>query len=199
MKVLVIDDALWHQAAAKLTLKGHKVIVLPSVEAAFDFFLHYKAGSLDAVLTDLWLPTPEFKFIGEGSNRRATCLHAQSNPDDGQFVAQFIPAGMIFAVTAINLGIKYVAICSDQHAHGDNRFNNLTPLLFRSQDKFQKPKIWFCETGWGVSRCWSVRQNRFVGVAPKDMRGFDPQEADLRVAKDWGSILSLLRAEGKKK
>ncbi|MBI2443902.1 MAG: response regulator [Candidatus Magasanikbacteria bacterium] len=109
MKVLVIDDKTENKKSAEETLKamGHSVTVMDDCEMAYAFLLkHGRDCQFDAVLTDLWMPGPSGTSafgVGQAKN----CVSVP------------MPVGMMFALMAINLGVKIVAIVTDMSHHCD--------------------------------------------------------------------------------
>lgn len=98
MKILVIDDAEHNCASALMTLADHDVTVIDSVSEAFKV-LDGRRVHFDAVLTDLMMPVGLF---------RGAMSKSAVPPSVG------VPAGLVFAIKASNLGIRTV-ICSDSN------------------------------------------------------------------------------------
>ncbi|VAW16236.1 hypothetical protein MNBD_BACTEROID05-50 [hydrothermal vent metagenome] len=104
MKILVIDDSPWNIASVVETLAGHNVVTVDNIKEAYQVLKDN--SEFDAVLTDLWLPRG--KFCGEIATSYAPRLTADEQ----------IPAGLVFAIKASNLGIRTV-ICTDSDHHRD--------------------------------------------------------------------------------
>jgi CheY-like chemotaxis protein len=100
MKILVIDDQPRNVASAHATLAGLDYTVVSTIKEAFEILDGEKR--FDVLLTDLWLP--------RGSFRGA--MH------DGDSSETPIPAGLVFALRALNLDMK-VAIVTDSNHHQD--------------------------------------------------------------------------------
>jgi CheY-like chemotaxis protein len=110
MKILVIDDSPWNVASAHFTLKGHDYQVVDNIKDAYDIL---RTGEkFDVVLTDLWLPRGEFSGAMARHRDEADTM---------------IPAGLVFAIRAMNDGMK-VIICTDSDHHKD-RLCSLLDLL----------------------------------------------------------------------
>lgn len=114
MRILVIDDAEYNCASARLTLANHDVTVINNVLEAFKIL--DGRPQFDAVLTDLIMPVGPF---------RGAMNQSAVPPKAG------IPAGLVFAIKAANLGIRAV-VCSD----GDHQSDWLCSLLDLLTDKF---------------------------------------------------------------
>ncbi len=99
-KLLVIDDQPYNVASAHLTLKGYDYKVVDSIATAYN--LLNSGEKFDVVLTDLWLPRGEFTGAMRGGDTATT----------------LIPAGLVFAIRAMNDGMK-VVICTDSDHHQD--------------------------------------------------------------------------------
>ncbi len=99
-KLLVIDDQPYNVASAHMTLTGYDYKVVDSIATAYNLL---KSGErFDVVLTDLWLPRGEFTGAMRGGDTATTP----------------IPAGLVFAIRAMNDGMK-VVICTDSDHHQD--------------------------------------------------------------------------------
>ncbi len=124
MKILVIDDSPWNVASAHLTLKGYDYKVVGSITAAYDTL---KSGEkFDIVLTDLWLPRGD--FTGAMS--------------DGDTATTLIAAGLVFAIRAMNDGMK-VVICTDSDHHQDRLCSVMD--LINANTHGKKKAIYFVE------------------------------------------------------
>jgi len=102
VKILVIDDAEHNRASARMTLADHDVTVIDNVLEAFKV-LDVRRMQFDAVLTDLMMPIGLF---------RGAMSKTAVPPRVG------VPAGLVFAIKASNLGIRSV-ICADSNHHHD--------------------------------------------------------------------------------
>lgn len=119
MRILVIDDAEYNRASALLTLAGHDVLVVDNVSRAFKFLDGHRPR-FDAVLTDLMMPIGNFRGA----------ISKSATPPQME-----IPAGLVFALKASNLGIRSV-ICSDSN----HRLDWICALLDLLMDKHGSQK-----------------------------------------------------------
>ena len=103
MDILVIDDAIWNQRSAERTLSDHQLTIAKSAEEAYRIL--EKSGDFDAVLTDVYMPVDSC-----GALLDQVALD-YANDAEGQ-----VAAGLVFALAAVNWGIK-TAICSDRDHH----------------------------------------------------------------------------------
>ncbi len=104
MRILVIDDMAQNLASAMMTLKGHEVTTVDSIELAMKI-LEKDELPFDAVLTDLFLPRGNFRG----------CMNTSKywvKPET------LIPAGLVFALHTSNRGIRTV-ICTDGDHHNE--------------------------------------------------------------------------------
>lgn len=162
MKILVIDDQPCNIESARLTLQGHDFMTAASIEEAYEIL---RSGErFDVVLTDLWLPS--------GSFRGALARDYYPAP-----TAQ-IPAGLVFAISAANNGMK-VVICTDSDHHQDilcsvmDLINRATPPKERT--------IFFVEARTcPVEGCW---ENGKIVMSE------DWYKKDLPHPKNWGTII----------
>ncbi len=124
-KLLVIDDQPCNVASAHLTLKeGYDYKVVDNITAAYDLL---KSGEkFDVVLTDLWLPRGDFTGAMRGGDTAATP----------------IAAGLIFAIRAMNEGMK-VVICTDSDHHQDRLCSVMDLINDGTHDK--EKAIYFVE------------------------------------------------------
>lgn len=99
MKILVIDDQPQNIASAHLTLVGHEVTAVDSIQGAYDL----RFADFDLILTDLWMPKGDFgghTYCGEAGSET------------------MVPAGLVLAILAAQCG-KKVIICTDSDHHKD--------------------------------------------------------------------------------
>lgn len=153
MKILVIDDQERNLASAKHVLCGHDVVTISTIQEAFDAL--YKNADFDAVCTDLFMPL--------GSFRGAV------NTRDYDFPSSDLPAGLVFALKASNLGIRTV-ICTDADHHSD-WVCSLLDLLRGNRGECARvayvearmatfPGYW-CEDSHKIIECeWKKRENK---------------------------------------
>lgn len=101
MKILVIDDARRNTISAATLLPGD-VTIADTIQRAYDIL---KSGEqFDAVLTDLFLPLGNFR--------------GAMNTRDYDRPSSDLPAGLVFAIKAVKMGIRTV-ICTDADHHSD--------------------------------------------------------------------------------
>jgi len=100
MKILVIDDERRNQVSALTTLVDHDVTVARGAKEGFERL--GEGTAWDAVLTDLFMPAD---------------LELRSLPRDRKPTGE-LPIGVVFAMMAVNLGIRTV-ICTDADHHQD--------------------------------------------------------------------------------
>lgn len=111
MRILVIDDSVSNQAAAKAQLSGHEVTVVGSYDEGRDLLATEDEDGIpregkhdfEVVLVDLLMPASRHRQGNEGS----------------RFVGQEMPVGIFLALLAAKTGAKYVAVLtdSDHHSH----------------------------------------------------------------------------------
>jgi CheY-like chemotaxis protein len=183
MRILVIDDAPWNIESAKATLNDHELYTLSHVPDAYDELSAWKRDYYhprnppDVLLTDLWLPVGEARVgLGEYAPYYGGHGYNKERAED-RFLEQ-IPAGLIFALRAKNLGIP-AAICTDTDHHSD-RFNALVESL-SGLPKFE-------------ARNYAIEgrvADRATGqVIEKPLSERDPKRE--AYIKDWGSVLERL-------
>lgn len=197
MRILVIDDAPWNQQSARDLLgENHELVVCGTVGEAYEQLHNVhdrkftKAAMFDAVLTDLWFPSP--KKVGgaytEGLYSRDT------------YVGELIPAGLTFALAAVTYGIPYVAICSDANHHED-RMCALLDLIMsstRADDDLDRyvpiaQRVFYFEARY-YDLAYTERSRRYYDMAkgtvvsvPRDE--LEPRRRELRSVKNWAFIL----------
>lgn len=107
MKILIVEDKVLHIESAKKLLVNHNLTIVTEFK---DFFLqkrstHFISWSrkedldlscYDAVLTDVFLPSATNKGDRDG------------------------PTGLVIALKALEHGVKYVGIISDQNHHSES-------------------------------------------------------------------------------
>lgn len=124
-KVLVIDDQPCNVASAHLTLgENYEYKVVDSITDAYDILA--SGERFDVVLTDLWLPRGDFTGSMSGVDSATTP----------------IPAGLVFAIRAMNDGMK-VVICTDSDHHKDRLVSVLDLINDGTSDK--EKNIYFVE------------------------------------------------------
>ena len=98
MRILVIDDKQKHRDSALQTLKGHELVIASRFDQAMGLLT--KEAGFDAVLTDMIMPT-------------------QLKPGPRQMYNPDIPApyGFVIALRAAQLGVRMVAMITDQNHH----------------------------------------------------------------------------------
>ncbi len=109
MRILVIDDNQANLDSALATLNGHELVTEGDAEKAHDMIANEK---WDAVLTDLWMPTPQGTIaFGVG------LADPSRMEDDG--IKNTMPIGRVFSLMAITRGVKYVGVLTDTNHHND--------------------------------------------------------------------------------
>lgn len=100
MRILVIDDTVAHQDAAREQLRGHELTVVGTYD---DGERLLQEESFDVVLTDLLMPASE----------------RTQGPDGRKFVGQEMPVGIFLALLAATRGARYVGLltATNHHAH----------------------------------------------------------------------------------
>ncbi|EKD64547.1 MAG: hypothetical protein ACD_50C00345G0003 [uncultured bacterium] len=142
MRILVVENDPKHQQSARETLADHDLTIATSIGEAWKMEL----GAFDAVLTDLYLPTANIPF--------QCCLPSEKGPDGEWYtpgwvtkyhpwegspcsteekVSSEIPAGLVFALTAANIGVRTLILTDTDH-HRDVLVG-LLDLLVRSDGK----------------------------------------------------------------
>lgn len=197
MRILVIDDAPWNQQSAHDLLgEKHELVVCGTVGEAFELLQNIrnrkytKAAMFDAVLTDLWLPSP--KEVG-GAYTEGLYSH-------DTYVGELIPAGLTFALAAVTYDIPYVAICSDANHHED-RMCALLDLIKEStraddeRDRYVPvaQRVFYFEARY-YDLAYTERSCRYydtvkgaVVTVPRDE--IEPRRRELRSVKNWAFIL----------
>jgi len=107
MKILVIDDSVKNQEAAKRQLADHELTVVGSYDEGAQEVGFRSRNQYDAVLVDLLMPPSKFwmECLG-GGNARAF---------DGK---NDMPIGIFLALlAALNGGVKYVGMLTDMNHH----------------------------------------------------------------------------------
>lgn len=125
LKIMVIDDSPWNIASAKLTLAGYNITTIDNVSTAFEVLSKGLQG-YSALLTDIYLP--------QGNFRGALAENIVASD-------KVIPAGIVFALTAIHCGVPTI-ICSDSDHHQDV-FASLLDLI--QHCKIAERKLVFVE------------------------------------------------------
>jgi len=98
VKILVIEDTEKNIDSAKSTLPGHDVTICTSIQTAFST-LRDGQQQFDVLLTDLFLPIGEFRGM----------VYPYSKP------LGELPAGLVFALKAVNLGMSVVIVTDTDH------------------------------------------------------------------------------------
>ena len=175
MKILVIDDSPWNIASAVETLASHDVVTVDNIEQARRVLL--EKPKFDAVLTDLWMPRGEFSGDGAISTRHAPKMDADSQ----------IPAGLVFAIKASNLGIKTV-ICTDSDHHRDwiCSLLDLVGLVSLSENPKWARGDSHQRIAYVEARCASMsarwEDNKIIPCGSSDMN-------ESQTIKDWGRAM----------
>lgn len=137
MRILVIEDSPWNIESAKLTLKDHELTIATNILEGYeclDWWVDPQskkrmAPSFDAVLTDLFLPPGNFQYSEYAAITR-------------KIPPESMPAGLVFALRAMNLGIRTLIVTSVNH-HDDWLCNVLDILGRRgweTTNEGRKPK-----------------------------------------------------------
>ncbi len=108
MRILVIDDIQNNLVSAILTLDGHELVTEGDAEKAHSLIRNEK---WDAVLTDLWMPTPQ------GQSAFGVGLDPSRMQDDS--IKDTMPIGLVFALMAVTRGVKYVGVLTETNHHTD--------------------------------------------------------------------------------
>ncbi|MFH1088954.1 MAG: response regulator [Candidatus Uhrbacteria bacterium] len=167
MHILVVDDSPANTSSAYWTLPGHNLTVCGTVEEACQA-LGFRPGApavspshlFDAVLTDLWMPMPlveHSKLLGVYFGRK-------------QIEGSLSPVGLVFALRALNLGVRFIAILTDSDHHSDS----LVTLMDLIDGQ--------------------LSGNTPVVVGKYEKRWF---ECGRNGPKDWGKLLARIMEEGK--
>lgn len=166
MRILVVDDnAANQESASLLTQDGHDVTVLGTIEEAFRFFSEAeKKGVPDVVMSDLWMPAPAMDNFYRGVQYILSSNNPYHPEHDGNRTDQ-IPAGLVFAIAAANLGVKRIAILTDSDHHSDQ--------MVAVMDLFE--------------------ENLFGGhIGKYEARYFSRNDEGLPIVKDWQKLLKRL-------
>jgi DNA-binding NarL/FixJ family response regulator len=143
-RILVIDDAPHNVASAHLTLKGLDYTVVDTVKEGFEALS--KENAFDILLTDLWMPRGDFiGAIPPGSVDQADTV---------------IPAGLVFAIRAANIGMHAVIVTDSDH-HRD-RICSVLDLVNRADNK-DKQLVKYIEARWdhiGGAKNWRAAAKR---------------------------------------
>ncbi|MDP2736873.1 MAG: hypothetical protein Q8O59_03820 [bacterium] len=100
MKILVIDDSVKNQEAAKKQLSGHDLTVVGSYDEGNNKIS--RRNEFEAVLVDLLMPASDYAQGREGQ----------------KYVGQEMPIGIFLALSAaFNGGAKYVGLLTDTDHH----------------------------------------------------------------------------------
>lgn len=195
MKILIIDDSAWNVASAKQTLDGHDITVINTVKNAYTLIMGYSEYNggpdihmkdFDALLTDLYLPVGNY----EGQMYTPAKVRVNEiNAPEG-FVEQTeqvargqIPAGLVFALAAMNAGVRTV-ICTDTDHHRD-WICSLMDLITHTKRPEGQRKIAFVEARMvHLKAIWDEGTQTIV---PAEIRGeeYDKRIWNGRFIKDW--------------
>ncbi|MBI2443890.1 MAG: hypothetical protein HYV42_01445 [Candidatus Magasanikbacteria bacterium] len=174
MRLLVIEDSPWNIASARLTLKDHELVIATDAESGFQALVGRYEGtvwrmpSYDAALTDLFLPARN--FVGFGNMR-------------SNVPPESLPAGLIFALHAANLGIP-AAIVTDADHHQDWVCNLLDLVGGSSWNDEQSQRVSYVEARQcGLRAVW--RRGELV------ILGEDDDCPQGTVIKDWRLAMKL--------
>lgn len=169
MRVLVIDDYRANQKSAEALAIEHQVTVVGEMQEAYEIL---QEREFDAVLTDLYMPIG--RYVGA----------MPSQHDDR---AKEVPAGLVFAIKAVNKGAR-VVICSDANHHQEwlcslldlvsHVYHRGTPHM--NGDPGQK--IAFLEARKVSIRGYWDEKGRQIVVTDQYLQGE-------RIIKDWGEVL----------
>lgn len=165
MHILVVDDTPANLASAYQTLAEHDLTICGTVEEACRA-LGFRPGAravipshpFDAVLTDLWMPMPPVE--------RSTLLGVYFGRKQ---IDGLSPVGLVFALRALNLGVRFVAILTDSDHHSDSLVTFMD--LIDGQWSGNAPVVGKYEKRW-------FERERYG-------------------AKDWGKVLARLMEERK--
>lgn len=108
MRILVIDDTQANLASAIVTLHGHELVTEGDAEKAHSLIRNER---WDAILTDLWMPTPQ------GMSAFGVGLDPSGMQDDA--IKDMMPIGLVFALMAVTRGVKYVGVLTETNHHRD--------------------------------------------------------------------------------
>lgn len=166
MHILVVDDSPANIGSAYWTLAGHNLTVCRTVEAACQA-LGFRPDApavrpshpFDAVLTDLWMPMPPVE-----SSRLLGVYFDQKQTES------LSPVGLVFALRALNLGVRFVAILTD----GDHYNDSLVTLMDLIDGQ--------------------LSGNTPIVVGRYEKRWF---ECGRNGPKDWGKVLARIMEERK--
>jgi CheY-like chemotaxis protein len=194
LNLLVIDDSPWNQASARLTLKDHQVTVVGSIRTAYELF-QYKELRYDGVLTDLYLPVGDYE--GAMYSARKIAWNAIKVPEGfieetNRVAAQQIPAGLVFALTAVKAGVPTV-ICTDTDHHRD-WICSLLDLVNWVQPSPGKGgrMVKFVEARSAHLNAWWDEANQIIvpyeGTELKEKEYF-ARQWDGRFIKDWAKAM----------
>tara|TARA_Y100000310_G_C20688765_1_gene820841 strand:- start:2811 stop:3428 length:618 start_codon:yes stop_codon:yes gene_type:complete len=115
LEILVVEDTPIHQEAARELLKEYNVTIVGTFDDAVDS-LHQKKYNI--VLTDMFIPQ------GRGEMQRDK--ESASTPQD---------LGTYIAMYSAQLGVPYVAICSDSDHHDNAQTYATNDLILRQKYK----------------------------------------------------------------
>lgn len=175
MKILVIDDMPRNTASARATLTGHEVTVVDNIKQAYGLLRTFGAKQFDVVLTDLFLPRGDFRgsFNSEYSETAEQSWVDASHP---------LPAGLVFALAAANVGIRAV-ICTDT-SHHEDWICSLLDMLHPPFNKEEKPgdhKVAYVEAR-------SVPMKSLWDEERKELKPCENPDYD-NVVKDWHAAM----------
>lgn len=180
MKILVIDDNVIHQDAAKAQLKDHETTVVGTYDAGQE--LLKVQHEFDAVLVDLLMPASRQQQGGAGM----------------RFMGQEMPVGIFLALLAAKNGAKYVAVLTDvdHHSHpasacfdAFNREGENHPTPFT----IEGAKVLLSNTRNWLKACYCEDLSKFMDW--KDYFKDKEKAKQITVrAKDWRTLLNYIVA-----
>jgi CheY-like chemotaxis protein len=172
MEVLVIEDSRWNQESAQETLGDHDVTLAKDIDEAYRAL--QSSEEFDAVLTDLHLPRGG--WTGSVARRRVERTNS-------------LPAGLVFALKASNMGIPTV-IFTDANHH-DDWFCGLLDLV-GDQSVFgdgeepanESARVAYVEARSASLGRWDAEAEEVVDPFETDVPNDAPQ------VKNWATAMS---------
>ncbi len=188
-KVLVIEDESYNLESAKSTLNDYDLTVIGTIEEANKILRADVDGNFeyDVMLTDLWIPTPELVEECETNvfANMGTVSVDKLHIFEGASLDKSMPAGLVFALKASNLGVPYIGILTDSSHHHDRLSLLLDTLRESGLNRVHK----FVDTPF-VGGCYFDKEKGSV-VNSTDTPP-DCNNSNHRFIKDWGRALRML-------
>ncbi len=185
MKILIIEDTLRHQEAAKAQMPEALVV---NYNEAYEILAKAKPGQFSAILTDMYFKVEGETHLGGASYEPGYT----SNPTILGSVGKEMPFGFAFALKAIELGIP-VAIMSDLNHHDDFMAGMMDFFTNVENPKFVSLCDGRCE--FSTSMCWDGEKIVVREVPRDDHSGeeYFHKATGVWSVKNWEYALQELR------